>query len=360
MSNYNWTDDHIMDRNDYLWYLFYHDQSIKGDDRHKLISDLKHLKTYLENRNYDLSKLGMLDKYYYATNQIDDVDFLWDELQDFDRNHRDDIETVPLQHCSLSKEDLITLTHDFFRNNFDSYFYGNFIKNFYRRRDHIAFNHDDKPGVKGELFSLKSTKESFIRVYRDFTYNDLLTIIHEYMHATSFSINDDHFHKDKDYYSEIDPILAELLACDYFEKQFGDHKIDAVKLFINDYYCQHAKFNAKLIDLYKKEKANGKFRDNKALRQAATEAGITNLDKELNSLNIKAAINYMFAIEFYSMYKQDKERALNSLKKFILASCEHEIDYYKELKKLGILPNMNAWDHHLETVELSRKLKIHQ
>ena len=51
--------------------------------------------------------------------------------------------------------------------------------------------------------------------------------------------------------------------------------------------------------------------------------------------------SYMIAIELYMLYKEDKDRALDVLKRIILLDDMSEEEYYSNIKKLGIIPNFS-------------------
>ena len=180
------------------------------------------------------------------------------------------------------------------------------------------------------------------------------------MHATSFLINAEHFLYSKEPYSEIDSTLVELLACDYFEGVFKDHKMDALKVALHKKFCDDAHNMSHLMSLYEVESELGCFKCNRDLRRRATECGITNLDSVLDDTPIVPTLDYIFAIEFYYLYKGNREKALNTLKKFIMMEYEDDVRYTRELGNLGLFPNANSRELHKERVMLSRTLKKRQ
>ena len=360
MVHFNWTIDQIRDRYNYLCHQYECGRIIEDDAKEKLIDDLAYLKSLLEEKELDYQTESLIERHHGVSEQLEDVDYLWGEIRDFSLCTKEDFPTVPIKTCSLSRNDLLDLTHDFYKHCFDHFFFGNFMKNFYRRRDHILFEPATEPTLKGESISINTTKETFLRVNRDYTCDDLITTVHEYMHATSFSINGDHFIFNKDIYAEIDPMFVELIACDYFETIFKDHKIDSLKVYLHKKLCKKAHDALHLINLYDSESEKGTFQNNRDLRKAALECGITDLEKVFDSFDLVPTIDYIFAVEFYYLYREDREKALNLLKKFIMMSFDDELKYYSELQKLGIYPNTNSRELHKERVMLSRILKKRQ
>ena len=49
--------------------------------------------------------------------------------------------------------------------------------------------------------------------------------------------------------------------------------------------------------------------------------------------------SYMFAIELYNLYYEDKEKALDTLKKIILLDNKSAEQTYQDIKKLGLNAN---------------------
>ena len=360
MVHFNWTIDQIRDRYSYLCRLYSKNEIKSEEGREKLIEDLALLKSMLEDKDLECQDASLLERYHGKTEQLEDIDYLWGEIRDFSICTKEDFATVPIKTCSLSRKDLLDLTHDFYKHCFDHFFFGNFMKSFYRRRDHILFEPANIAGLKGESFSIHTTKESFLTVKREFTYDDLITTAHEYMHATSFAISGEHFLYSKEPYSEIDTTLVELLACDYFESVFKDHKMDALKVALHKKFCDDAHNMSRLMSLYELESELGCFTCNRDLRRKATECGITDLDNVLDDTPIIPTLDYMFAIEFYYLYKVDKDKALNTLKKFIMMDYDDDVRYCKELNNLGLFPNANSRELHKERVMLSRILKKRQ
>ena len=198
-----------------------------------------------------------MDKYYEMTFQLQGASFLWDEIREFAICTDSDIPTLPIKPYSLSRKDLLDLTHDFFK--------------------------------------------------------DIL----------------------------------------------GYHKMAALKVAMHVKYSKSAQNAARLMGVVDCE-INEPFKSNKDLRKCARNHGIADLDNALDSFAVTPLIDYMFAIEFYSLYKEDKDRALNALKSFITTNCGSKQDYLTILKKLGICLNKSAHSYNRDCLMLSRELKSHR
>ena len=68
-------------------------------------------------------------------------------------------------------------------------------------------------------------------------------------------------------------------------------------------------------------------------------------------------VGYMFAIELYSLYQIDPEKALYLLKKIILLREENDYDYYQAIINMGIIPNENINKYTTQCTEICQTLK---
>ena len=78
-----------------------------------------------------------------------------------------------------------------------------------------------------------------------------------------------------------------------------------------------------------------------------------------NFTGIDYVVSYMFALELYKLYLIDKEKALYYLKKIILLECRSSQEYYCNIKRLGLFPNLTSSELHKkftnEALTLTRK-----
>lgn len=349
MSKYNWTIDTLMNRQRLIEKLIETET-----DKEKLFllqtdySNLQnHIEEYFDRTPEDMFKL--LEGFEYIKGEITPMKFLWNDFQEFADITYEPLKVPELKRCNLSKDDLLSITHDFYKS-LNKFFFGNFMKNFYRRKDHIVFkSHREDSLYVGETITLPSLKESFIEILRQYTIDDALTTIHEYSHATSVSINPHHLSSSKTLYTEIDTIFMELIASDYLDNLMKSNNSSIIKASkLNEFSCS-ADTICSQIDLIEAEKytRNG-FKSNKQLKQIALEKC------ELDPLEVEDLLNYpeihssiyltsfMFALELYRLYKEDQEKALYYLKKIILLDDLSEEQYYSNIKRFGIIPNLST------------------
>lgn len=360
MVRYNWTADDLINKLNYLKLTLQETDNI--EEKNEIMNNIEIISNYLASQfNFDNGYTPkMLDMYKRDKKIFQRLNFIWNDIENF--CFYTDLVGTPTytKRCDLSKEDILDLTHEFYKKTFDKYFYGNFMKNFYRK-DHIIFSrYDDDTECRGETINIFPSKESFIKINRDFTHEDLIATIHEYMHATSFSINQNHFNSQKNIYTEIETLLVELLACDYFESIFKDDKMNNLKILIHNWCCYQEKQALDKIKLIKKESLLKEYSFNRVLKLGARLCNIDSeyLEELLNESNEKIQVSYLFTIEFYKLFKEDKEKALNILKKFIMINLDNEKDYYFNLKNFGIIPNYSIKDVHRDINTIVRKKVI--
>jgi len=366
MAKYNWNIDTLINRMKLIERLIE-----RETDEEKLFllqtdySNLQnHIDDYFDNTPEDMFKL--LEGLQYLKDELTPMKFLWPDFQEFADITSKFIKVPALKRCNLSKDDLLSITHDFYKQ-LNPFFFGNFMKNFYRRNDHIVFrSHNEDSLYVGETITLPSLKESFIEILREYTIDDALTTIHEYSHATSVSINPLHLSSSKTLYTEIDTIFMELIASDYLDTIMKSSNAPIIKADKINEFSGNADTLCAQIDLIEEEsKTKNGFRNNKELKKVALEKCDLHPEEVEDLLNypgIHSSIyltSFMFALELYKMYKKDKEKALYYLKRIIMLANLSEEQYYSSIKRFGIIPNQSANEFYKEcksdVLRLTRK-----
>ena len=366
MAKYSWNIEVIKDRIKYLQKQL----ELEKDHRKRKLYryDIESLECYLDDF-YDTDiedRMKLLDGYDMVKNNLFKTPFIWNDIKEFKDITETPLIYIPNQpRSSLSKEDILNLTHDFYKS-LNHEFFINFMKNFRRRFDHIAFRNPLPNKGKGCALTFITTDEAFINIYRDFTLDDVFTTIHEYMHTTSNCINKYHLCRPKNLYMEIDTIFAELIAADYLESIFKNGDPSLIRAYEHGRYVCIADELSVKIELLEYEKALGhRFKNNKELKLAAKEHCDVlgeEIDELFTSPNFSGKdyiVSYMFALELYKIYLNDKEKALYLLKKIILLECRSPEEYYSNIKKLGLFPNLSSHELHKqftdEALTLTRK-----
>lgn len=352
MKKYNWTIDDLKNRYSLLLKM-----REKETDPEKLlllgasISNLYEDILDLEVNICD-NELKLLTCYNMEKSDLLAHKFLWGDINIFyEEADLKDIVIPPLKTMSLSKDDILELTHDFYKSCLDKFFFHNFLKHYRNRYTNIKFkNNEDR--YMGEAIHILSLGESFITIVRDFNIEDVLTAIHEYEHATSVSINP-YTVMDQNYtFCEIGSIFMEMIGADYLETIFKNGEAIIAKANEHQKYYGNAFILKSKIDLIEAEKEYYKdgYTNNKALKHSsANYCGLTLkiVDKLIQEGGIPYdyVISYIFAIELYNIYQIDKEKALNILRKLVYTDCKDEETFYKIIKNYGLIPNYHTREY---------------
>lgn len=353
MKKYNWNIDTLLNKCNELRrrYNKETDENIKRI----YLSDIMTLQEYIRNNSYNkYTKDDKLLKIYNEEKKhLKEYMFLWGFFKEFNSINKNivlpdkDYKTI-----SLDEKDILDLTHDFYKS-LNSFLFGNFMKNYYQRRNHIYFrSFEEKDTIDGETLFIASTNESYINVFRSYTIDDLLTTIHEYGHALTYCANIYNLFNPNDYYAEIIPIFLELIASDYIGKNIDNSYSSLIKENRqNLYHIFNDIINSKLKLIESETLLDKGYQTNKDLKFIGRT--FCNIDKD--NINIlfnkdntyldECVIAYIIAIELYELYQIDKDKCLDIVKKIILLEGKSNKTYFDEIKRLGINPNQNSYEY---------------
>ena len=357
MQKYNWSVDTLITRAEDLEKLYKFEERKKDRDEN-LLKTIKYDYEVIANEVFEmmnndgLEMPSLLESYEYLKSLYEKCEFLWSDISFFEELTKNKLISVPtLKKNSFSKEDLLTLTHDFYRDLGNS-FYGNFMKCFYRRKDHTRFVRDGiNNSCEGSTIHLLTFNEDFITIRRDNTIKDFTNLVHEYAHATLFQMNPEAHADTNNIFTELLPNLMEILALDYYYKVTKDN--NAIIEKVNGYNSSlvRSDFANHLITLIEEERELGRdYESNKELKMVAlNKCGLTceELNNMLEHPIMTADIileNYLLGLELYYLKDNDKDKFLNTIKKIALLDLKSKEEYYSSIKKLGITQNLHTRD----------------
>lgn len=361
MAQYGWTIDTLIDKLKIINELIN-----KETDKEKLKllkQDSEILFDFIDECENPIQeeKLSLLLEYKEIKNYLKSINYLWQTYQMFYKTIPSGIKVPNLKKCNLSADDLLMITHDFFKSQ-NEFFFQHFLKNFRIRNDHIVFN-NNRSSIKGQTILLAGIQESYIEIQRDYTLEDILTVIHEYAHATSIIINPYNTDTNKYLYNEIETLFMELIAADYVEKMFKNNFSTIYSSENLNAYLYDAADIFAIINIINGEPKNRKgYSTNKELKLIAhekydyTSKEINNI---LNNFDFQSPVyltSYLFAIELYETYQKDKDKALYYLKQIILLKDLKEKEYFYKIQKMGIMPNEHLKSYYNEVQEKALKL----
>lgn len=248
-----------------------------------------------------------------------------------------------------SKKEILTTTHDFYKS-IDKSIYLEFMKSFKERYNNVVFNDLIDDTYEACTFGIPYLDKTYLVLNKSNELSSLYSSAHEYAHALSFHMNSENltsYHKS--FLNESYSLFFELLFTDYLTKNNFKYAYDYIyNLFVDNIsmsYDINEMLN--LTDLYNEIGCN----KNKSFKEEAYKR--FGYDKDyidcINQSDLETLVPYSFgyyvAIELYELYKFDKEKAIYVLKKLILLKNLTSIEYYKEMKKLGINPNSHVSDY---------------
>ena len=362
MQKYSWTVDTLIDRLNYL-------ESLNTDGFSSFMLDVvdfdkEQLKSNIEElQNPRRPVEGILNQYNLRKEALEKVKFFFPFYQEFLEKGNSFMDTynevnqtdensqpiIDFKTSSLSKDDIIELTHDFFKN-LNSKFYKIFLKPFNYRYDHTIFLTDSEENLfSGETFHLICTDETFINVYRDSTINDLLIAIHEYTHAICLEINPYDCDIEKGLFVEISTLFMELVAQDYITNTLNSEegmiaRINRHLNTIDDAILIN--LTIALMDIEKNNLHN--FQSGKEIKRYRYL-----LPEDLRKFSLTEYLNlyyasqeeyldsYMYAVELYEIYKNDPDKAFYYLNKIIRLDLNTRRQYYNNIKRFGLTPNLS-------------------
>ena len=223
------------------------------------------------------------------------------------------------------------------------------MKSFRMRKNHIRFvSQEQENNFAGISIYLPYRDEAFVEIVREHTINDIITTIHEYAHLTSYSINIFNKLSPNFYYTEIISLFFELIGADFLGTQFGIDKSTILKAENHNTMSEFADITSYKIDLITFEslflQGYTKNKDIKLIGRDFLNLSSEKVNYLFKNENIEISdyvIGYIIALELYYIYLEDKEKAMFILKKMLLYSAKSKLDYYNNIKKLGIIPNQH-------------------
>ncbi len=311
--------------------------------------------------------LSLLEIYRESQEELEDISFAKEDILNFYKESTlfsSDITYEEQKTMNLKTDDILTIVHDFYKS-LNPYFFKIFMKVFKQRKNNLkTFNKEDTTPFMGCSYMLPYLNETYIAIARTYDIEDIITFAHEYMHTINYSINPrGAYEKNKSYFFEIDTLFIELIITDYLRNLFKNNEADKANLITHLEYCNQVIYSSIIYTLTDYEKTNNtQLQSNKQMKELIKNTfGIKeNIFEEIfqtgdTEIITKYIISYMFAIELYLLYLNDKDKSLYILKKIIQVKGLSKEEYYKYIKSLGLFPSTSI--HEYEEIIKSRTLK---
>ena len=253
----------------------------------------------------------------------------------------------------FSKEDILDLTASFY-NSLEPDFQKAFAKLYAKRYGHLRFiNPINSRFFVGSTFHSPSEDETFIAARYNKNLSSLITLIHEYAHAIAFQINKSKsIEVENQVFCEIESIFMELVALEFFEKNFPElqndidaSRIESYNTAVEDATIMHYKIDFK--HLIKEFNIDINDKNTLQLLKFLKDETILPLSHILYIFQISAdmvckyPIGTLIAIELYNIYLQDPQEAFALYRQIICFKDLPNDQIYEEIKKMGITPSAN-------------------
>ena len=302
----------------------------------------------LQETHYAARETMAYDSECFITNP-----FIEDILTNF--AHKSHVGELPATKYKekFTKEQIMGLTASFY-GSLDKSFLDIFKQLFAERNTHFRFTCASLfHYFSGHTFHSKAVDETFISADFNQTFDNVLTVIHEYAHAIWYKKHDK---LPKEYngnlFCEVESLFMELIAMDYFEKHYPSLKDDVESARYDFYDCIVKDITVMLNKI-------AVYAEAKDLNIDFATVNILGLLKhlirklELSIFEIRKVLEMpadtlciypiggLIAIELYLIYREDPERAFSLYNQILSIQCKDNNELYEEIKKMGIIPSAN-------------------
>lgn len=333
-------------------------ESLRGkvsiDKKEELEESIKTIKSYL-TKPYTIPETieeCLLSEYQNLIGSQN----LWPLCENLARHVDDDLPYYPYPDLVLTNNDLLELTHDFFKNATPKEIYLLFLKLYRQRKNAYFIDGPDALNFYADSMYLPFDSSFYLRIEKKNEFADVATMAHEYGHGIQFLTNYSGTLLTSLYaFHELISTFFELLCTEYYTKDTTlGKKAIASNFEFWDVTCENAFLLNKELQILKSIKAYSN-NDIKGFIDFFTKHSNT---KELEEIigvhpsnDFIYIIGYIFAIELYLIYKENPDYAFYLLKKIMAIDLRKDPEsYFKEIKDLGINPtsSLDSFESHLK------------
>lgn len=248
------------------------------------------------------------------------------------------------KEINLCDEDTVRLTREFFSKQGDF-----FIKNYDEflnddSQEHIDF-FEPSPYSAGETVYLHTTGDAFIFAANDKNIVKLTSFVHESEHVIDCMANENYFENTT--IREINAMFMELIACDYFNQVFSLDKQNLLRQFeilgIVKMDSRDVIVRNRMLKLFNKSRMYDEELIYRRLKRKYNEKYMECMTDYTIYQLYNYQIPYLTAIELYSLYQVDRDKAINTVIDIILNGNPNNI--FTLLSKHGISLNKHTTEY---------------
>ena len=260
-------------------------------------------------------------------------------------------------YLPISNNDVIDLTHEFFKKGTNKQFYELFLQ-LLKQRKNIHFIKTNDLFYADILF-LAYDKSIYLQMKRRNEFLDIPALAHEFGHGIQFLMNyNKSIYGELNPYSEIISTFFELICNEYF-KNTKEFKYHAIFTRLEEWLmrCETAlnlKRELRIIrelQIEEHENKNDLNRKVDDLVNSTNEYLLNYIMGNNNSSNFVYIVGESIAIELFMIYLKDPEYALYLLTKLINIDLRlSKEEYLDKIMDLGIMPcdNLSSYDEHVK------------
>ena len=289
--------------------------------------------------------------------------FLWEDVRKFAKMNCIDYysEFIFENGLELTDDEILALTHDFYKSATDKETFEKFLKVFNKRHKTLGIFEDQYSEFVADSVYLPYYHDVFIQLNRKNTFEDVCSLVHEYGHAIQATTN---FHPNiyNSCFAEIISVFYELISFEHYSI-VNDLKISAGMAQWDDYNSRilFADDLCDEFDIIKQIKARRKGTTTRvkiaryAKHDAATMQGFIEYD---TAENLQYVIAELIGIELYMIYRKDKDKAMYLIHKIMDIDLRlNNEEYYKEIQKLGLNVNRKTSEYQDHLLKRMRTIK---
>ena len=287
------------------------------------------------------------------THDISDIEkyrlyypFVEKHIEICDKSLEKDYTFMEQGDMDLNEDDINSLTHDFFKDSTDKFFYDKYLK--YEKNNKKILHMDQaRDSEDGYFFYFPISNTRYVKVGLDGAKERTLTsLAHEVGHVLGSFINEGRY-CNQDVFYEIESVFFELLSEEYYFKKLNK-KLFKEELIDNAYTYDES---ARRIMAFKRVTDKTFDNMNKVKNPYKYYGRLSKKEEYYKNIDVDDKMKYLFsylvAVELLEIYKVDKDKALYLLKE-IVKENKDKTEYQRITENIEL---NNLMNNHVKTLK---------